>query len=103
MEGLTEGRVLHYVLKGDEPFLREDCKGQHRPALVVSADEDLKRRGLCNLVVFVDGYNDLRMDNQPGADINSLPSMVIWIPNVKFRHPDEGGTTGTWHWPRDCQ
>lgn len=76
MEGLTEGRIVHYVL--DEG----SNKGEHRPAIVVKVWN--KESGVCNLHVFTDGYNDDLEDyilpTSVSPDFNNIPLL------------------GTWHW-----
>lgn len=81
MKGLTAGRMVHYVLIGNEEFIAGGQKvlGTHRPAVVV----DVKNMeiGKAELHVFVskgDGY------------IHS--SIVVEAPY------SEGGEPGTWHW-----
>lgn len=91
MDGLTEGRIVHYVLEDGR------SKGQHRPAIVV---RDWKQEnGLCQLQVFTDGLNDGFESghylHEPGAAF-TLPQNVIWRTSV---HYDENKEPGTWHWP----
>jgi hypothetical protein len=75
MEGLTEGRIVHYVL----PTGRN--KGAHRPAIVV---RDWKQKnGLVQLQVFTDGSND------------DLTENIVWRTSV---HYDADKLPGTWHW-----
>jgi hypothetical protein len=75
MEGLTEGRIVHYVIPEDGRNA-----GEHRAAMVVRVWQN----GVCNLHVFWDGDND-------GAVVPNW-----WITSV---HYDETGTQGrTWHW-----
>lgn len=50
MEGLTEGRIVHYVLPDG------NHEGEHRPAIIVKVWN--KTTGYVNLQVFVDGTND---------------------------------------------
>lgn len=81
MEGLTEGRIVHYVLNDGA------SKGQHRPAIVVRVwrtlpDGQPPANGCCQLQVFTDDSND------------ALPA-VVWKTSVLF---DESGTPGSWHW-----
>ncbi len=79
MDGLTEGRIVHYVLN------EGPSKGQHRPAIVVRvwryADGKPPENGCCQLQVFTDGEND------------KLPS-VMWKTSVVC-----GEGEGNWHWP----
>ena len=48
MEGLTEGRMVHFVMPN----------GAHRPAVIVCVQEH--GQGIVNLQVFTDGLNDRR-------------------------------------------
>lgn len=77
MEGVTEGRVVHYVVADWDGIAA--AEGQHRPAMIV---RDWKTpTGTVNLQVFCDGQND-------GA-------MQLWRTSVLH---DPGGAPGTWHW-----
>lgn len=83
MDGLTEGRIVHYVL----PF--DINRGSHRAAIVVRVWRDGEDKslsnGLCQLNVFTDGSND--------GPIYSSGS--YWATSVHF---SENGEPGTWHW-----
>jgi hypothetical protein len=82
MEGLTEGRIVHYVLESGR------SKGEHRPAIVV---RDWKQEnGLVQLQVFTDGTNDLIADFDGAVGKN-----VVWRTSV---HYSEAKEPGTWHW-----
>lgn len=50
MPGLTEGRIVHYVLP-DGPYA-----GEHRPAIIVRVWNH--STGYCNLTLFPDWQND---------------------------------------------
>ena len=84
MEGLTEGRIVHYVMEdGRHP-------GEHRAAVVV---KDWKEEaGTVNLAVFVDGTNDYA-----NIDVNLATSFmpVVWKTSRMY---SEAKTPGTWHW-----
>ncbi len=88
IEGLTEGRIVHYVLES----------GQHRPAIVV---RDWKQEnGLVNLQVFTDGWNDrfkvthlVRLGEQ--ETVISIDQNVVWRTSVYYSEAKE---PGTWHW-----
>lgn len=74
MQGFTEGRIAHYVMKN----------GEHRPAIIVNAWE---LSGVCdgyaNLTVFSDWNND---DESNG---------IFWVTSKCHsdnKEPD------TWHW-----
>lgn len=76
IEGLTPGRIVHYVLDEDE----------HRPAIIVRVWD--KVQGTSNLQVFVDGENDAKY--LPGLKIG----MTFHATSVL--HSDKG-EKGTWH------
>jgi len=76
MKELTEGRIVHYVMPN----------GEHRPAIVVRVwDLEIANDGYVNLVVFVDGTNDIKPF-----------TTTIWEPSVFFNDTDK--PVGTWHW-----
>jgi hypothetical protein len=90
MEGLTEGRIVHYVLNEGRD------KGDHRPAIVVrvwrafEADMVTKsppENGCSNLQVFTDS-------DEQGRYNDELPP-VMWRTSVLY---DPNGAPGTWHW-----
>jgi hypothetical protein len=90
MQGLTPGRIVHFVLPADHHHF-----GQHRPAIVVRVLADAHGKplddGSCNLHVFLDGQGDrgpARNDDQPAAP--STRSVFA------ARHDDSHGP-GTWH------
>lgn len=77
MEGMTEGRIVHYVIAGHEYPGAHNSKGQHRPAIVVrrwSATE-------VNALLLLDGGNDGRGSGEP-----------LWLTSIC-----EGTVEGTWH------
>ena len=80
MEGLIEGRIVHYVL--NEGF----NIGQHRPAIVVRVWQTLPgenfMNGNCQLQVFTDEMND------------GLPGVLLKT-SVLF---NEAGEPNSWHW-----
>ena len=89
MEGLTEGRIVHYVLNEGRD------KGEHRPAVVVrvwrvnTVEGGVKtpENGCSNLQVFTDSDAD--------GKYNDELSPVLWKTSVLY---DESGAPGTWHW-----
>ncbi len=90
MEGLTEGRIVHYVLNHDQDPIREEKHGEHRPAIVVKVWRD--SQGLVyhyeeavQLQVFLDGANDI-LERNPG---------MMWKTSVPF---SSDGRPGSWHW-----
>ncbi len=82
--GLTEGRIVHYVLPDGR------SAGQVRPAIVVrvwrDVSPDLIAQGYSNLVVFIDRTNDY-----PDAEQDT-----IWATSKTY---SEDRVLGTWHWP----
>ncbi len=95
IEGLTEGRIVHYVLESGR------CKGDHRPAIVV---RDWKQEnGLVQLQVFTDGLNDdfrevhdVRVNEKNEHALFSISQNSIWRTSVHYSEEKE---FGTWHWP----
>lgn len=81
MQGVTEGRIVHYVLSKDRGDVAESSHGQHRPAIIVRTFDGLREQGTVNLQVFCDGGND--------------GSAMLWKTSV-LHDPD--GAPGTWHW-----
>jgi hypothetical protein len=89
MEGLTEGRIIHYVLNEGPD------KGQHRPAVIVrvwrsntpEGGSKAPENGCSNLQVFTDSDADRKYNDE-------LPP-VMWKTSVLY---DENCAPGTWHW-----
>lgn len=84
MEGLTEGRIVHYVLSN----------GQHRPAIVVRnwSDPALPGSdGRVNLIVFADGTNDAGVVSGNVSDQG-----LFWATSAHY--DPEGTKHHTWHW-----
>lgn len=77
MDGLTEGRIVHYVLPDGR------SKGEHRPAIVVKVWN--KEIGYVNLQVFTDFSND-------GVPYESGQ---YWATSVNY---SEDPQPRTWHW-----
>lgn len=104
LQGLTEGRIVHFVLGQGR------CKGECRPAMVVKnwtapfrnsgyADNS----GSSNLVVFLDGSNDAGASSheRPGE----IPPLVSWetsIPRLAEFAEGLPVPPRTWHWPQEC-
>lgn len=84
MEGLTEGRIVHFVLDHGRSM------NEHRPAMVVKVwgPESGYEDGVVNLNVFTDHTNDF-LPNTPGS------GGLMWKTSV---HYSEEKKTGTWHW-----
>jgi hypothetical protein len=81
MEGLIEGRIVHYVMPDGST---------HRPAMLVQVwNKEGEYAGMSNLQVFTDGTNDLRQ----GIQFGSCPA---WIGSVYYSETKE---PNTWHWP----
>ncbi len=77
MEGLTEGRIVHWVVP------HGPSAGQHRPAIVVRVwRRDDGGVPLVQLQVFTDASNDGFTN-------------AHWATSV---HYDEAKGPGTWHW-----
>jgi hypothetical protein len=82
MDGLTEGRIVHYVMQN----------GEHRPAIVVKVwDTADMSQGYINLVVFADGSNDLHYASTPGKP----DQVTLWATSKYY---SEEPKPDTWHW-----
>jgi hypothetical protein len=75
MDGLTEGRMVHYVLEN----------GEHRPAVIVKVWDKLS--GVVNMQVFTDGIND--------ESVNGHARNTMWKTSVPY---SEEPKSSTWHW-----
>jgi hypothetical protein len=78
MDGLTEGRIVHYVLP-DGPNA-----GEHRAAMIARIWE--RSSGYVNLWVFQDGTND-------GLGFSAAPTWTTSVPYSEDTH-----VYRTWHW-----
>lgn len=89
MDGLTEGRIVHYVMPN----------GEHRPAIVVNTWRHLTPpcEGYINLQVFTDGSNDLvGLPDIYGSIREDIKRGMFWATSIC---PDEiEKKPGTWHW-----
>lgn len=88
MDGLTEGRILHYVIPN----------GEHRPAIVVRVWPNEFGPGIpgVNLQVFTDGSNDMREFAEGGYPPRELVRAgMFWATSAKFSDTHEPGTC---HW-----
>lgn len=90
MEGLTEGRVVHYVMPD----------GKHCPAIIVRNWDELA--GTSNLTVFPDWNNDAgytEADKQAlrdqGIDPEEVKRGLFWKTSVVYSEDKE---PNTWHW-----
>ncbi|HEV2704942.1 MAG TPA: hypothetical protein VGV59_03400 [Pyrinomonadaceae bacterium] len=81
IEGLTIGRIVHYVL--DKPYSAGEPP-TIRPAIVVHVWD--RQTGSSNLQVIVDGTND-GYESSTGT---------VWKTSCNY---SEGREPGTWHWP----
>lgn len=90
MEGLSEGRIVHFVLS----------KNICRPAIIVNAWDGKLEGGMVNLQIFMDGANDLeiieRLVGTTTIPENLNFGIVLWKTSVKYSESKE---TSTWHWP----
>lgn len=92
MDGLTEGRMVHYVLSN----------GQHRPAIVVKVWKVTEQggvprateNGLVNLTVFVDGRNDI-LPSENTFDPKNPDILLLRVTSVLY---SEEPKLNTWHW-----
>jgi hypothetical protein len=76
MEGLTEGRIVHFVLPDG------NHAGEHRAAMIVKVWN--ATTGYVNLQVFIDGSNDYPQATGP-----------MWATSVEYSDVHE---PRTWHW-----
>lgn len=82
MEGLTEGRIVHFVFEDPGYGL------VHRPAMVVRVWN--KDDGYVNLMVFPDGSNDRALARE------TVPcELPVWITSIRY---SEEPKALTWHW-----
>ncbi len=89
MEGLTEGRIVHYIPLADGGDGAELASDRHCAAMVVRVFEPGGGPdGEANLLVFLDGSND------GFGDTPNSPTR--WVTSRKFSETNE---PGTWHWP----
>lgn len=91
MEGLIEGRQVHYVMTGQEGSVLGHVAGEHRAATVVRVWD--ASRGYVNLLVHVDGYNDLAADDTTVFALAQVPQ--LWVTSILY---SDGKEPGTWHW-----
>ncbi|MGJ3241160.1 MAG: hypothetical protein ACFE0Q_20790 [Anaerolineae bacterium] len=82
MDGVVEGRMVHYVLQKDDS---ERSEGEHRPAVIVQNWSG----GTVNLQVFMD------TDGKGDYNDGQVPSL-LWVTSATFDNVDKH--PGTWHW-----
>jgi hypothetical protein len=85
MPGLTEGRIVHFVMPNDE----------HRPAIIVKVWDH--GQGTVNLQVFTDGSNDNRVvSGEESVSFNlATEAGIMWRTSIVYREIPE---RNTWHW-----
>ncbi len=95
MKGLTEGRIVHYVLPDG------NSQGEHRPAIVTKVWSQSDDEATVNLSVFTDHANDyalhkpdVHQDSQ-NANLFGGEYGLMWATSVVY---DETKQPGTWHW-----
>ena len=81
MDGLAEGRIVHYVLPDGR------CEGEHRPAIIVKVWEAHRVQGTVNLQVFTDSQNDYLAGPATHG--------IMWATSVPY---SEEPKPRTWHW-----
>ncbi len=86
MEGLIEGRIVHYVLPNGY------SAGDHRPAIIVRVFDSMRESGTVNLLVFTDCNNDV---DPKDPQTTSYGSGVAWATSVHYSETKE---PRTWHW-----
>lgn len=89
MDGLTEGRIVHFVMPD----------GKHAPAMIVKVWQD---NGLSNLQVITDGTNafpytpeETELFKMAGMDLESVKHGHVWVTSRSY---SEEPKLGTWHW-----
>lgn len=84
MQGLTEGRIVHFVMPD----------GKHRPAIIVQV---WNPEGTVNLQVFTDGLNDERTvsGEESTAFNDSVKTGILWRTSIVYSEDKE---PDTWHW-----
>lgn len=85
MEGLTPGRIVHYVLTSEHRHA-----GEHRPAMVVKVwGSPPSEPYPIQLCVFLDGSND-SLIGESNAPLTAWKTSVVFDPS--------GQKHGSWHW-----
>lgn len=90
MEGLVEGRIVHFVI-GRNAWDKIIC----RPAIIVRVWETDSQ---INLQVFLDGTNDTEIVERiiKHGKVHHLDELNYWVSVVQYSDQKE---PGTWHWP----
>jgi len=94
MEGLTEGRIVHYVMPDGV---------EHRPAIVVKVwrkeDGTPPDNGVSNLQVFTDGTNDFYhtkgSTGEKWISDAEVKTGIVWRTSIVY---SEEPKPNTWHW-----
>lgn len=93
LDGLAIGRIVHFVLP----------TGEHRPAIIVRTwpDDWSRQHGTANLLVWLDGLNDLgSVANQGdwvlGGQLLATAPM-LWVSSTHYDATAQ--ESRTWHWP----
>jgi hypothetical protein len=95
MEGLTEGRAVHFVLPN----------GEHRPAVIVKVwrkgDGTPPDNGMSNLSVFTDWTNDLPHTKEEkelwanfSLNLEDVRRGIVWATSIMY---SEEPKPHTWH------
>jgi hypothetical protein len=89
MDGLIEGRIVHFVMPD----------GKHTPAIIAKVWND---NGLVNLQVITDGSNALPYTPEEktqfsnfGMDLEAVKHGHVWMTSRSYSDKYE---PGTWHW-----
>ncbi len=92
MDGLTEGRMVHFVMPN----------GEHRPAIITRVWDRTGSTGCANLSVFTDYTNDSghnaaerNLLADAGIDFSQVAGGHIWKTSQMY---SEERKPGTWHW-----
>ena len=95
MEGLIEGRIVHYVMPD----------GEHRPAVVVKVWDHEGETGTSNLQIITDGPNDVPWGSEGkaleekfvgcGIKLDDVRHGHFWRTSVRYSATPE---PETWHW-----
>lgn len=86
MKGLTEGRIVHFVMNN----------GEHRPSIIVKVWNAVT--GTVNMQVFTDGTNDVEPPSTPNESTllqEAIATGILWRTSITY---NEEKTPNTWHW-----
>lgn len=82
MDGLTEGRIVHFVMND----------GDHRAAIIARVWG--KESGVVNLTVFTDWSNDIEGNGNEQLN-EQIAKGILWRTAVQY---SEDPKPNTWHW-----